>query len=146
MEFKSKRDALVELTHKLFVYTDSRQWKKLLQDVFKEKVLFDMSSAGAGAARELSAKEICDMWHQGFQGIDQVHHQSGNIIVDFQDEDQANIFCYAVASHYKASATNGKTRSFVGSYELHATFTDQGWRLDSFKYNLKYIDGNAELN
>jgi hypothetical protein len=147
MELKSKREAIVELVNKLFVYTDSRQWNRLLKDVFKEKVLFDMSSLGAGPAKELTASAICDMWNSGFSGIDQVHHQAGNIIVNFagENEGEAEVFCYAIASHYKAAATQGKTREFVGSYNLHASFTDLGWRLDGFKYNLKYTTGNSEL-
>src|SRR5918993_146610 len=142
MEQRSKREEIVELVNKLFVYTDSRQWDKLVKDVFKEKVRFDMSSLGAGPAKELKASEICDMWKNGFQGIDHVHHQSGNFVVEFNGETEAveaNVICYATASHYKEAAKNGKTREYVGSYELHASFTDLGWRLDSFKYNLKYI-------
>jgi hypothetical protein len=146
MESKSKREAIVELVNKLFIYTDSRSWDKLLRDVFKEKVHFDMSSNGGGPAKELSAKSICDMWKIGFEGIDQVHHQSGNFIVTFKNDDaEADVFCYAVAVHYKKSATNGKTREYVGTYEIHASFTDLGWRLDGFKYNLKYVNGNADL-
>jgi hypothetical protein len=145
MELKSKREAIVELVNKLFIYTDSRQWNRLLKDVFKEKVLFDMSSLGGGPAKELTASAICDMWSSGFTGIDQVHHQAGNIIVDFTEEDEAEVFCYAIASHYKAAAAQGTTREYVGSYNLHASFTDLGWRLDGFKYNLKYITGNSEL-
>jgi hypothetical protein len=145
MEYKSKREAVVELVNKLFVYTDLRQWDKLLKDVFKEEVLFDMESAGAGPAKKLTAREICDMWSNGFAGIDQVHHQSGNFIVDFMDETEADVLCYAIAIHYKQAATLGKTREFVGSYALHASLTDQGWRLDGFRYNLKYINGNTEL-
>jgi hypothetical protein len=146
MELKSKREAIVELVNRLFVYTDSRQWSKLTKEVFKEKVWFDMSSLGGGPAKELNAGAICEMWNSGFAGIDQVHHQAGNIIVDFVDEGPGrSIYCYATASHYKAAATQGKTREFVGSYNLHASFTDLGWRLDGFKYNLKYATGNAEL-
>src|SRR5688572_11306601 len=130
MELRSKREEIVELVNKLFVYTDSRQWDKLVKDVFKEKVLFDMSSLGAGPAKELTATAICDMWRDGFVDIDQVHHQSGNFIVDFKDEVEANVFCYAIASHYKQTATQGKNREFIGSYELHASLTDLGWRLD----------------
>jgi hypothetical protein len=149
MEVKSKRDAVVELVNKLFIYTDTRQWNKLLKDVFKEKVLFDMSSLGSGPAKELNASEICEMWKKGFEGIDHIHHQSGNFIVEFNGETEAveaKILCYAIASHYKESAKKGKVREYVGTYELHASFTDLGWRLDTFKYNLKYITGNAELN
>jgi hypothetical protein len=145
MELKSKREVIVELVNKLFVYTDSRQWNKLVKEVFKEKVRFDMSSVGAGPAKELTSTAICDLWNSGFAGIDQVHHQAGNIIVEFTDEGVAEIYCYAIASHYKAAATQGKTREFIGSYILHAGFTDLGWRLDGFKYNLKYTTGNTEL-
>jgi hypothetical protein len=147
MELKSKSESVIELVNKLFVYTDTQQWAKLLKEVFTEKITFDMSSLGAGPPKEITAKEVCDMWKTGFAGIDHVHHQSGNFIVNFKDEDgiEADVFCYAVASHFKQSATQGKTREFVGSYDLHASFTDQGWRLSSFKYNLKYVNGNAEL-
>ena len=145
MELKTKHDSVVELVNKLFVYTDNREWSKLISEVFKEEILFDMSSAGAGAAEKKKARDICKMWDEGFAGIDHVHHHSGNFIVNFKSEVEAEIFCYATASHYKASATKGKTREFVGSYNLHAALTDEGWRLNSFRYNLKYITGNADL-
>ena len=146
MQIKSKRDEVVELINKLFVYTDSQQWNKLVKEVFKERVLFDMTSLGSGPAKEMTAVAICDLWRKGFAGIDHVHHQSGNFIVDFNEAGiEADVFCYASASHYKERATQGTTRGFIGSYNFHASFTDLGWRLDSFKYNLKYITGNEEL-
>lgn len=145
MEARSKYDELVTLANKLFIYTDYQQWDKLLSDVFTAKVLFDMSSLGAGPASELSAKEICDMWKTGFAGIDAVHHQSGNFLVSFRADESADIFCYAIAIHFKNNAMRGKTRELVGSYDLHAVFTDEGWRLDSFRYNVKFVSGNAEL-
>jgi hypothetical protein len=145
MELKSKYDELMELANKLFLYTDARQWQKLQSQVFTEHVMFDMSSMGAGAPKKLPAKEICAMWSKGFEGIDQVHHQSGNFIIDFSGDGEARIFCYATATHFRQEATQGKTRQYVGSYELHASFTDIGWRLDSFRYNLKFAEGNAEL-
>jgi hypothetical protein len=146
MELKSKREAVIDVVTRLFIYTDLRQWDKIQKEVFTEKVRFDMSSAGAGEPKELTAKAICTMWEDGFVGIDQVHHQAGNFLVEFKEEDvEANVFCYAIAIHYKEAAMQGKTREFVGSYDLHANFTDLGWRIDSFKYNLKYINGNKEL-
>jgi hypothetical protein len=145
MEVKTKREAIIELVNKLFIYTDSQQWDKLLKDVFKEKVKFDMSSMGTDAPKEISAKAICEMWKESFTGIDHIHHQAGNYIIDFTDDGIAEIFCYAVATHYKKTAKQGTLREFTGSYKLHASFTDQGWRLDSFKYTLKFISGNADL-
>jgi hypothetical protein len=145
MEINTKRDAVIELVNKLFVYTDSQQWEKLISEVFTEEVMFDMSSAGEGPAKTLTSKAICDTWSAGFRGIDHVHHQVGNYIVAFDEDGEADILCYAIAIHYKKSATKGNTREFVGSYTLHASFTDQGWRLDTFKYNLKFINGNTDL-
>ena len=135
---------LSQLANKLFMFTDAQQWQKLLDEVFVEEIWFDMSSIGAGEPKNIKAKELCEMWRQGFVGLDAVHHQAGHYIIEV-NQINALIFGYAVAFHYKKSALNGKTRSFVGSYDLAAIRTDRGWRLSSFKYNLKFIDGNPDL-
>ena len=59
--------------------------------------------------------------------------------------DEATVFAYATATHYKESATHGKTREMVGSYNLHVTKNEGGWRIDQFRYNLKYATGNHDL-
>jgi len=135
---------LSQLANKLFMFTDAQQWQKLLDEVFVEEIWFDMSSIGAGQPKNIKAKALCEMWRQGFVGLDAVHHQAGHYIIEV-NQINALIFGYAVAFHYKKSALNGKTRSFVGSYDLAAIRTDRGWRLSSFKYNLKFIDGNPDL-
>lgn len=135
---------LTELANKLFMYTDSRDWQKLIEDVFTEHVDFDMSSAGGGAPQNLKAGEICKIWKHGFHDIDAVHHQAGHYLITI-NEFTAEIYAYAVATHYKKSATKGNTRTFVGSYNLQAIQLNDGWRLNAFKYNLKYIDGNSIL-
>ena len=132
---------LTELANKLFMYTDAQLWKKLLSEVFCHEVWFDM---GSGEAKTLHATEICEMWRQGFLDIDAIHHQAGHYLVNI-DHDNADIYGYAVATHYKKAATKGNTRTYTGSYDLKATRTDKGWRLSQFKYNLKYIDGNVSL-
>jgi SnoaL-like protein len=136
---------LTELASKLFMYTDSRDWQKLIDEVFTEYVDFDMSSAGAGEPKNLKAPEICKSWKQGFHGIDAVHHQAGHYLITVKGS-TAEIYAYAVATHFKKNATKGNTRIFVGSYNLQATNTEQGWRVSGFKYNLKYTDGNKQLD
>ena len=132
---------LMELANKLFMYTDAQQWKRLLSDVFCHEVWFDV---GDGQAKTLHATEICEMWRQGFLGLDAVHHQAGHYLINIEDG-SADIYGYAVATHYKKTATKGNTRIYTGSYDLKAIRTDKGWRLSQFKYNLKYLDGNASL-
>jgi hypothetical protein len=140
----SDRIELYELANKLFMYVDAQQWDKVLGEVFTEEVWFDMQSAGGGEPKLITVNDICLMWKEGFANLDAVHHQGGQYLVDVTTN-EANIFGYAVAFHYKQSAQKGKTRSFVGSYDLKAIRTNNGWRLNQFKYNLKYIDGNATL-
>jgi hypothetical protein len=135
---------LQELANKLFMYTDSQDWDRLQSEVFAEEVWYDMSSAGGGEPRALPAKDICDLWKTGFVGLDSVHHQAGHYLIEVM-EGEAVIFAYATAFHYKAAAQQGNTRMFVGSYGLRAAKRESGWRLTQFKYNLKFIGGNAAL-
>lgn len=136
---------LTELANKLFMYTDLQLWDKLLSDVFTEDIWFDMSSAGAGEPGSMKAALLCKSWKEGFTGLDSVHHQAGHYLIEMNENGNADIFAYAVAYHYKKAATKGQTRIFVGSYDLKAIQTSNGWRLSQFKYNLKFIDGNASL-
>ncbi len=60
---------------------------------------------------------------------------------------KATVHAYAIATHFKKTARHGKTREFVGSYDLLLCgVPGKGWRINTFKYNLKYIDGNVDLS
>jgi hypothetical protein len=135
---------LAELANRLFMYTDARNWDGLQAEVFTPELWLDVESLGGGAPRTVAARELCEMWAQGFADVDAVHHQAGHYLIEVQGT-EATIFAYSVASHYKASATQGFTRAFVGDYNLKATATPTGWRLTQFKYNLKFTEGNATL-
>jgi hypothetical protein len=143
MKSFTPRENIIETVNRLFVYTDEQKWDKLQEEVFTEEVLFDMSSLG-GESKTTTAKEICEGWAEGFKGLDAVNHLSGNYVVDLKGH-YADVLAYATATHYKEAATQGKIREFVGTYELHLLQTDAGWRIDKFKYNLKYMNGNVEL-
>ena len=138
------REQIVETVNKLFVYTDNREWIKLQDQVFTASVEVNMVSMGAKAPEQVSSREICHRWEKSFEELDAVHHQAGNYIVDI-DGDEANVYAYSIATHYKESAKKEKIREFVGSYDLHIIKTAVGWRIDRFKYDLKYNTGNMTL-
>jgi len=144
METHSIREEIVEIINKLFVFADNQEWSKLQNEVFTENVDFDMSSLG-GEKKELTSKAICELWENGFKGIDSVNHLAGNYIVTIEGP-TATVFAYATATHYKKSATNGTTREFVGTYDIGLTKENSGWRINKFKYNLKYATGNLDLS
>lgn len=139
----SVRSEIIETVNKLFIYIDDRQWDKLCKEVFTPKVYLDMSSLG-GDKTTKSCEEICQMWEEGFSDIDEVNHLAGNYIVE-TERNEATVFAYATAAHFKASATKGTTREFVGSYDLHMTLKANGWRIDKMKYNLRFMSGNQSL-
>ena len=140
----TSREQIVETVNKLFVYTDNQEWIKLQDQVFTANVEVDMVSMGAQKSELVSSREICYRWEKAFEELDSIHHQAGNYIVDI-DKDQANVYAYSIASHYRESARKGKTREFIGSYDIHLVKINNGWRIDRFKYNLKYSNGNMTL-
>ena len=144
MEEFTTREQIVEIVNKLFVFTDSRNWSKLQNEVFEEEVKLDMSSLG-GPNDTFSANAICDMWQEGFKDLDAVNHLGGNYLVDVIDPDRASVFAYATVTHYKETATKGKTREFVGTYDLGFRRGQHGWKINSFTYQLKYLSGNVNL-
>jgi len=144
VDLLSDKAELTELANKLYMYCDAQQWDKLLEEVFTPVIWFDMASAGGGMPVSIEAHVVCKMWADGFAGLDAIHHQAGHYIITV-DKDDADIYAYAVATHYKKAASKGATRTFVGGYELKARRFVNGWRLSQFKYNLKYVDGNVTL-
>ncbi|MEM9327083.1 MAG: nuclear transport factor 2 family protein [Bacteroidota bacterium] len=140
----TEREAIIEIVNKLYIYTDFRQWDQLQDEVFAPEVFLDMTSMG-GKAEDTTPAAICAMWEEGFKGLDAVNHLAGNYLVKLTTDGEAEAFAYATATHYKASATRGKTREFVGTYDFKLKRLDHGWRIYHFVYELKYASGNMDL-
>lgn len=137
------RDAVIDVLNALFVGTDDRDWNRVRACLAPE-VRFDMTSLAGGEPSVLTPVQITEAWRQGLQPISAVHHQVGNYRVVI-DGTSATAFCYGVAWHYRKTASGRNTRMFVGSYDFHLVAHEQRWLIDSFRFNLKFIDGNLEL-
>ena len=54
--------------------------------------------------------------------------------------------CYGIAYHYRAKISAAmKSRIFVGTYDIDLTAQSDRWCIGLLKFNLKFIDGNLEL-
>lgn len=137
------KDRIAEVVHRLFIRTDERDWAGV-RACFAEEVHFDMSSAGGGEPARRTPEEITAGWEEGLRRVQAIHHQAGTLLVTV-DGDGADAFCYGIASHYLSNPTGRNTRVFVGSYDFHLVRRDASWRIDSFRFNLKYLDGNPDL-
>lgn len=137
------RTAIIERIDELFLATDARAWDRV-RDCFTPEVTFDMSSLTGQPAQRVSSASIAAGWEQGLAPIESVHHQSGNHVVALAG-DEATASCYAIALHYRKTTSGRNTRMFVGSYDYHLLRDGETWRIDVFRFNLKFIDGNAAL-
>ena len=143
MNNSTESERVIETVTRLFINTDNRDWPKV-KALFASKVLFDMTSLAGGQPATITPQEIVDGWDKGLKALKAIHHQAGNFLVDITDN-EADLFCYGVAWHYLPNKTNRNTRTFVGSYDVHLEKRDGEWKIDKFKFNLKFIDGNPDL-
>ena len=137
------KEDVKEVVNRLFISTDNRDWDAV-KEVFASEVLFDMTSMMGGEPVTMTAADIVAAWDKGLKPLKAIHHQTGNYIINV-NQNKADVFCYGIASHYLPNKTNRNTRIFVGSYNFHLLKSGENWQIDQFKFNLKYIDGNPNL-
>jgi hypothetical protein len=99
---------------------------------------------GGPEATTVSAASIIEGWEKGLRPLHAMHHQAGNFLVEVSG-DSATAFCYGIASHYLPNLSGQNTRVFVGSYDFTLVRAGVGWRISAFRFNLKYVDGNRQL-
>jgi hypothetical protein len=104
-----------------------------------------MTSLAGGRPSKLTGEQVAAAWEEGLRSIESIHHQAGNYRVDVQDE-EATAFCYGIASHFRRNRTGRNSRVFVGSYDLHLIRVEDRWLIDSFRFNLKFLEGNPDLD
>ncbi|THB79112.1 MAG: nuclear transport factor 2 family protein [Desulfobulbaceae bacterium] len=138
-----EKQAVQEVITQLFVSTDNRDWE-MVNAIFADQVLFDMTSLAGGEPVTLSPVQITQSWDKGLKPLEAIHHQAGNFLITVEN-DSATAFCYGIATHYLPNKTNQNTRTFVGSYDFHLVKVDGSWKIDQFKFNMKYLDGNLQL-
>jgi hypothetical protein len=137
------KEDVKQVVNQLFISTDNRDWDTVKQ-LFAPKVLFDVTSMVGGEPVPMTPADIVAAWDKGLKPLKAIHHQTGNYVVSV-NRNEADVFCYGTASHYLPNETNRNTRVFVGSYNFHLTKNGDYWQIDKFKFNLKYIDGNPNL-
>ncbi len=138
-----EKDRIVERINRLFVGTDARDWEAV-RACFADRVRFDMTSLAGGQPADLAPAEITDGWEKGLRQLTAIHHQAGNYLVEVGDQ-TATALCYATATHYRRTKSGRNVRTFVGSYDFTLAKNNGHWRITGFRFNLKYVDGNRDL-
>lgn len=134
---------IIETITRLFISTDNRDWATV-KWCFTDKVRFDMSSAGGGELATIPPKKIVDGWEKGLKPIQSLHHQVGNFMVTVSG-DEADASCYGIAYHYRPTKSGKDTRVLVGTYDFHLKRPGEEWKISMFRFNLRFIEGNKNL-
>ena len=143
LEMLLEKERILDTVNELFVGTDERDWQRVAA-ALAPRVLFDVRSMTGEPPETRDAASIIAGWTAGLRPLKAIHHQTGNFRVRVAGE-EADVFCYGTASHYLPNRSGRNSRVFVGSYDLHLTRQAGAWRIDVFRFHLKYIDGNLDL-
>jgi hypothetical protein len=103
-----------------------------------------MTSLAGGSSATLTPAQITAAWDAGLKPIEHVHHQAGNLQITVENK-AATAFCYGIALHYRTTKSGDNVRRFVGSYDFGLELTPRGWLISSFRFNVKFVDGNLAL-
>jgi hypothetical protein len=137
------KDEIVDAINRLFIGTDRRDWAMVLEALAPE-LHVDMTSLAGGMPTTMRAADLAQAWDDGLRPMQAVHHQAGNYRVTVTG-DEAVAFCYGTATHFRPTRSGQNVRTFVGSYDFRLARMEGRWRITSFRFNLKYQDGNLEL-
>ena len=138
------RRQLEDAVIRLFVATDERDWPAV-ESCFADPFILDMTSMVGGSPATMTPRQVAAAWADGFKSLDHVHHQVGNFRTTV-DGQTAKVRCYGIALHRRTKISAAmKTRVFVGTYDIDLSLQSGQWRIGLFKFNLKFIDGNLEL-
>ena len=141
-DLATERD-IMDCVVRLFVSTDTRDWAGV-RACLTDTVHFDMTSVAGGEPADVPAEQIIADWTEVLAPMESVHHQAGNFRIAVRG-DEADAFCYGIALHYRRTASGRNTRTFVGSYDFTLVNADDMWRISAFRFTLKFIDGNLDL-
>lgn len=133
-----ERQEVEDTVNSMFIALDNKDWQHL-SDHFTETVKFDMSSLTGVPETKMRRMDIIADWIKGLTPVEKVHHQTGNFLTEVEGN-EADVFAYGTATHYKSPTMKKTVTSFVGSYDVHLIKTKGGWKIDAFRFNKKYVD------
>ena len=138
-----EKDAVITTLNRLFRSVDDKDWKQA-EVCLAPHVLLDVTSLAGGEPENTTGTAVVDGWREGLSHLEAIHHQAGNYEVEVHGE-AATATCYGIAYHYLPSDSGRNTRTFVGTYDFGLRKRRGGWEVEMLRYNLKFLDGNTDL-
>lgn len=138
-----ERENIIHTITSIFIHLDAHQWKKLT-DHFADRVLLDYTSMADGEPVELTPAALADSWKKRHAGFESIQHAISNFLVTL-DRDEADVFHYGTAWHHLPNNSGEDVWIVVGTYDYHLIQINEKWKVARMKFNLKFMDGNADM-
>ena len=137
------RLAILELTSRLALLVDARDWDALEQ-LFTDPVYWDRTSLFGGEPETQSPAELVGGLRYSLGGLDVTHHMITCLEISL-DGDQATGAANMQGTHVLANPS-GDPRWTVGArHDYRFKRTAGGWRIAAVTFTLQWATGNMNI-
>lgn len=137
------RDEIVELTAKLGLFVDARDWEGARR-LFLDPVEVDYTSLDGGEPQTIDPAGLVAAWEQGLGGLQATHHLIANHVVEL-DGDEATCAAAVHATHVRPNRLGGPVWTLGGRYDFRFRRTPDGWRITAMKLTVAWATGNRRI-
>lgn len=122
---------------------DLGEWEGL-RSVFTEEVEYDFSSLEGAPPVKMRSDEWVAQARSLLTGMKATQHIITNHVINIKG-DEATCIAYIHSQHYLPNETKEDTFLVGGYYTGHLVRTSQGWKIDKWKLNVTWTEGNRNL-
>ena len=134
---------ILELTSKLGLLVDAREWEALRR-LFTDPVDFDYTSLNGGEPQSPSPSDLVDGWRRALEPLVSTQHLIASQVIDVE-RDRATCAASVQGTHVAAGAIGDSTFTVGGRYDLGLRRTSDGWRISALKLTVQWTSGNRQV-
>lgn len=137
------RAEIADVVTRVATCADARDWAGV-RACFTDEVDLDYTSLSGGTSVRLRADDLVAQWQQTLSGFEATHHLLANQLITVNG-DEATCFAYVQATHLLPTSTGESTWTLGGTYTYLLSRTQQGWKIRSSTFIVKWAKGNQQL-
>jgi hypothetical protein len=137
------RQAINELTSRLALLLDARDWDALEQ-LFTDPVYWDRTSLFGGEPETQSPAGLVGGLRYALGGLDATHHLITNLVITL-DGDQATGTANMVGTHLLANSSGDPIWTVGGRHDYRFERTAAGWRIAAVTFTVQWGTGNMQI-
>lgn len=135
----SDRDDVVELMVRYGAGIDRKDW-----ELFRRCFTPGIHAVYEGFGEFHGYEALEEFVRPSVEPLDATQHTLTNFLVQLSG-DTAEFQCYVIANHVRKDAAEGHLFTVGGPYDNRAVRTDDGWRIDRFRFWASWTSGNPAV-